>query len=92
MMEKDSQINNQKIRMVPIKMIDGRLRQNEASKQMITDTEIFKTKPSERTHEKRKIPVKNESKHGHDKLVKGKSKKVRKFEEIIIQEGKEEIV
>ena len=78
--------------MVPIKMFDGRLRQNESSKRMMTDTGISKTKPSERSHEKSKIPVKNESKHGHDKQGKGRSKKVIKVEEIIIQERKEEIV
>ena len=40
--------------MVPIKMFDGRHRQNEASKRMMTDTGISKTKASERSHEKRK--------------------------------------
>ena len=49
--------------MVPIKMFNGRLSQSDASKRILTDIEIFKTKPSEQTHEKRKIPVKNESKH-----------------------------
>ena len=91
-MEKESHLNNQKVCMVPIKMFDGRLRQNEASKGMMTDMRISKTKASERSHEKIKIPVKKESKHGHDKQVKGKSKKVINVEETITQERKEEIV
>ena len=78
--------------MVPIKMFDGRLRQNESSKRTMTDTGISKTKPSERSHDKSKIPVRNESKEGHDKQVKGRRKKVINVEEITIQEKKEEIV
>ena len=58
----------------------------------MTNTGISKTNLSERSHEKIKIPVKKESKHGHDKQVKGKSKKVINVEETITQVRKEEIV
>ena len=58
----------------------------------MTNTGISKTNPSERSHEKIKIPLKNEVKHGHDKQVKQNMKKVINVEEMIRQERKEEIV
>ena len=66
--------------------------ENEAYKGMMTDTGISKTKPSARSYEKSKIPVKNESKEGHDKQLKGRREKVIHIEEIITQERKEEII